>query len=216
MRIISKFRDYYDGAARDFSKDSLCFVRNTIEVPETHCSYAYHPKDVKLHPSTDKIVGIGRWIWSDADSNYFGVVGFCGKIYPYVRWSNGIGQFFYYNKKEVDDNITRRWNGNWFDLFNEPSNPLYDIFKRYTVPYFHLTTSGLTICPILRQLHFYKVFGVVSAYQEIEMYLGNTLHRRDNPYIAPVPDAIKAESHGFNKWSFRKEPSSWRRKDLPS
>ena len=206
MRIVSKFRDYYDGAARDFSKDSLCFVRKTEIVQKTQAYDYSQPKTVE---------GLGKHIWTPSygDDCDFGVIGFCGKIYPYIKFGRYLNPVFLYKAGGCKSSVyVRGYNGDvdWFKRFQDPPNPLSRVFFDHKAAYFNLTRDGLTIYPILRQLAFFKVFGVPDAYQTIEMYLGNVLHRRDNPYIAPVPDKIKAESHGFDKWRFRKEPSSWR------
>ena len=49
---------------------------------------------------------------------------------------------------------------------------------------------------------------ITQTYQNLEMYLTNILVNKDNPYIQPVADKIKAESHGYDKFSFRKEKSN--------
>jgi hypothetical protein len=59
-------------------------------------------------------------------------------------------------------------------------------------------------------LEFYRVFDPYQAYQEVAMWLSNQAVP-----IKPIPemsDEIKAESKGFNKFSFRKDPSSKKRK----
>ena len=59
----------------------------------------------------------------------------------------------------------------------------------------------------LQDLQFFRVFDPIMAYQRVEMFVGNRLFKRDCPRIDPVPDKVKAESHGFNKFSFRKDSS---------
>lgn len=59
--------------------------------------------------------------------------------------------------------------------------------------------------PILKDYGFFKVFDTFAAFQQIEMFLQNQIVKPDDPYIADVPDVITAESHGFNKESFRQE-----------
>lgn len=56
----------------------------------------------------------------------------------------------------------------------------------------------------LKQLDFQKVISVEQCYQNIDMFVGNELVE-DKMEQWPVPDKIKAESHGFNKFSFRKD-----------
>lgn len=57
----------------------------------------------------------------------------------------------------------------------------------------------------LKQYEFYRLFPPFQAFQEINMWLSNQAVP-----IKPIPemsDEIKAESKGFDKWSFRKEPT---------
>jgi len=57
----------------------------------------------------------------------------------------------------------------------------------------------------LKEYEFYKKFDVYTAFQEIEMYLGSmAVPAKEMPIIT---DVLKADSKGFNKYSFRKDPS---------
>ena len=63
----------------------------------------------------------------------------------------------------------------------------------------------ITAYPVLKDYGFFKVFDTFAAFQQIEMFLQNQIMKPDDPYIEPVPDVVTAESHGFNKESFRQE-----------
>ena len=85
-----------------------------------------------------------------------------------------------------------------------------DIFKNEKCAYFNYypdynNDEELIIYPQLRDVMFYKVYDIHQTFQRIEWYLTNELVNPDNPYIKPVPDHIKAQSKGFDKFSFRKE-----------
>lgn len=57
----------------------------------------------------------------------------------------------------------------------------------------------------LRQLQFYRIFDPFQAFQEINMWLNNqAIPIKDIPKL---DDEIMAEIKGFNKYSFRKDPS---------
>lgn len=69
--------------------------------------------------------------------------------------------------------------------------------------------SRITYNASLKLYEFYRVFDPYQAYQEISMWLGNQAVP-----VKPIPemtDQIKAESKGFNKFSFRKDPSKKRK-----
>ncbi len=57
----------------------------------------------------------------------------------------------------------------------------------------------------LKEYHFQKVFDPFTAFQEISMFLGGLAMPEKT--IPDVSDKVMAEIKGFNKWSFRKEPS---------
>ena len=61
--------------------------------------------------------------------------------------------------------------------------------------------------PTLMDYQFYKVFDPYSAYQEISMFLGNQLCNTKEAEVPVGDDIVLAESKGYDKWSFRKEPS---------
>jgi len=71
-------------------------------------------------------------------------------------------------------------------------------------------SSSVIINPILSVVMMHRIIDPFSTFNSIERYLTNELAKRDvkrdqSIKDNPVPDKIKAESHGFNKWSFRKE-----------
>lgn len=93
---------------------------------------------------------------------------------------------------------------------------LIDLFLKEKVAYFSgvgspdrcQTSFHVTLYPKLKDYDFYKIYGCPVAHQSIVMYLNNQIAKPDSPHIDPVSDKIKAESHGFDKFSFRKEKKS--------
>ena len=66
--------------------------------------------------------------------------------------------------------------------------------------------------PILSSIDLQKMIDPFTAFHEIERYLTNQLAPRDlkrdwKVIEKAIPDKVKAESHGFDKHSFRKDPS---------
>ncbi len=71
MKLISKHHDYYDGLVRCTINDpTYVFVRKKEELP---CEKYY------LHRPDDYEVGKYRY------RLYYGLIGFCGTLYPYVN-----------------------------------------------------------------------------------------------------------------------------------
>jgi len=135
MRIISDFKDYYDSVQYWNSNDERIWIRKNIEEEEDSIpKHRYHS------------VGMMG----------FGILGFCGKLYPYtikhvqdqVGWLNNeyihipshyIYDFFYdptKDKKLRDSWEYERFVNTWNDL--QKSNILKDIFLKREVPMFDI------------------------------------------------------------------------------
>src|SRR5690349_4570864 len=68
MRIISKFRDYYDGVQSGYAKDDIVWVRTPKTMPNKYKIWgSYHDRSLTCK---------GIVYPMDRD-----VIGFCGKIY---------------------------------------------------------------------------------------------------------------------------------------
>jgi hypothetical protein len=161
-------------------------------------------------------------------------IGFCGKIYIgwkfYYKIGKGIHEKikcdFIYDidvaKKYIKDN---RWGSdNLNDSINYVMN--YDpinIFREFNTPIFVYdnyinrsefgrywggggSDSRFIVNPVLKEYKFYKVFDTFSAFQEIQMFISGVLGA-DKKEIIEVEDKYKITQHGFDKWSFRREPS---------
>lgn len=63
--------------------------------------------------------------------------------------------------------------------------------------------SVVTINPQLWRFNFIKCMDPFSTFIELEQYISNQLVDKDNKDIK-ISDKLKAESKGFDKWSFRK------------
>lgn len=85
-----------------------------------------------------------------------------------------------------------------------------DVFRYYDSPIILVRAKHssadmpITINPRLNEIDFIKAVDPVTAFQEISMYLGSNLAKQKDPEVNHS-DELKAEIHGFNKWSFRKQ-----------
>ena len=68
-------------------------------------------------------------------------------------------------------------------------------------------SPSVLVNPILEAINFQDRMDSFEAFQCLERYLSNEMAPRDGKMDKPIPDKIKAESKGFNKFSFRKEPT---------
>ena len=187
MRIISDFVDYYD---LPLLQDSWpLYVR-----PERG-SYSITRK-VNILYYGGIVVG--------------GVVGFCGKLYPYLRVYNK----YIYNFKEAKralppfekrkyfsrcnlDNIQALFNGHDHGFFRYPK---YDDFLD-EFPVFSVLYDSIEPNCRLMDMEFYRVFDNYTAHQMLDQYLTNLSNNDDVPQ--PIDDKTLSEAKGYNKWSFR-------------
>jgi len=159
------------------------------------------------------------------------IIGFCGKLY--VGWklySNG--KDLSYGGKELITTITyddehmkkivqgNSYTGKFVDnlnyvltydpinLFRELNTPIfiYDAdYGRTDIDKYWRNHPKFFVNPLLKDYKFYKIFDAIQAFQEISMFLGGVLGNKEKE-IVNVADKYKIAQHGFDKWSFRKEP----------
>lgn len=144
------------------------------------------------------------------------IIGFCGNLYPFIVFNF---KTIFYDLTEFRDYLVTNYNATInLKKYSEINKVLTDIkafnpnklFIDLNTPIFLLTFRAFELdFPRivknieLKKYKFYTVKDVIEAHSEIEMFLSNTLVKRDE--IKEVSDEIKIVSHGFNKWSFRKE-----------
>ncbi len=187
MRIISPFRDYYDSACKYDGDHTTLYLRKPLVEDYS-----------KKH-----------WPFPKCQSSIYAeyILGFCGKVYPYVLVDGYILTVMddsndwmeKYHVKKYNDWIkeinSRR--DNYLDFFRENASPIFVAFRH---PW-HKT--HITFNCSLREFDFVTVFDPWQAYQEVRIFVENLA----TP-AKPVPvmsDLVKAESHGYNKYSFRKD-----------
>jgi len=169
-----------------------------------------------------------------------GVVGFCGQIHPFIKitWTVGIERHdnYFYDFDLFDDwaktnlspkrytkisevrisRFSRRrkfvldqireffatsMKKEWQKYFDE--HPLFIAYNSYRSTTLHYNDE-------LKSVEFFKVFDAPTAFQMLAMYMANqAIPQKDMP---KVPDKLNAESHGFDKYSFRKDKADPARK----
>ena len=84
------------------------------------------------------------------------------------------------------------------DGFNHFKSPVFSIQENDS-------TIEIVVNPNLSNLQFSKVFNSEQAFQEISMYLGNDMADSSAVESRPISDELRAETHGFDKFSFKKK-----------
>jgi hypothetical protein len=60
----------------------------------------------------------------------------------------------------------------------------------------------------LKNIEFYKAVDAFTMFQKISQWVGGVLPNTATPMVEINNDLIKAHKHGFDRWSFRKQPQN--------
>lgn len=230
MRIISKWKDFYDNAASYGVDVEKVYVRDT--------------RDTNIDVS-------GDWRQSSIKMDKFDLIGFCGEIYPFLNGSSTYDapdvrkeRILYghdavkfernhkyptpthpQNKEPFfveDENYNSKWKFDDPQLYYDKlvnNEVLKQIFHQYKVPVFYIRrnaarkqsknkwTIEVVLNPNLQDLCFFKVKDSVQAFAEIHQYL-DVIQSQDTQVDVPVGgNDVVGRSKGFDETSFRKEPT---------
>lgn len=195
MKIISNFKDYYDGAAFSFGQDPIYF--------RTYNQFRINYPDRFLR----KVHKYNEWADFSLDRHLV-VLGYKPVIVTEHRYRKPIREsklwvpYEYTYSYEYNENISEYFKM-VLECVKETAKDSIDLNK---IPIW--VVSGiytLSINPILknRPLMFQKHLDAYQTAQEIDMFLSNLAEPVAS--IPVVSDKIKIESHGFDfKNSFRK------------
>ena len=233
MLIISKHKDYYDGVVGTTGIDkTIVYERKEVELKDyKEFPKVFQRKNTSIYRDDNPFLSLnGYSIDSKKYDRYVAfIVGFCGKLY--------IGWKLYYVKKAIhfyqsdktiidityDLNIVRKhikikaYKSNIMDDINYilNYNPI-DVFRTINSPVFiydpnidcdmYNKSTRFYINPILKNYKFYRLFDTFTTFQEIQMFISGVLGTGEKE-IKEVADKYKIPQHGFDKWSFRKEPT---------
>ena len=231
MRIISKQKDYYDSCMIHGMDLNLVYVRDTEETHIENKNIGSNSDKTKFDKFHNGVF-FNRRVLECAHplkEARQGEIAFCGKIYPYVSCDTDFFYTFDDFKKHFDYlgdhkykktypkylSYVKRYfekNSVWEDesLFIEYHTPIFTVEKyeywssevdRIVYPTIFIKN------PILKKYQFYKVLDAFSTFQEIQMFLGNQLCDTTEAEMPVGGDIIVAQSKGYDKWSFRKEPT---------
>ncbi len=199
MKIISKFKDYYDGGAVYGVDTERIYVRTTKVI-----------KEHKLSKSRD-----------------FEVIGFCGELFLFKDYRNSFNQdkrYILWNEEALNYEFVStsstligeilkgkkrkvsKWLKESYDKLKS-SKELLALFLKYRTPVFFLGYDDyehvLIINPKLKDYNFAKNYGTVETFQKIEQFISNELVE-DKQGDTPVGgNEVLGRSKGFDEYSFR-------------
>ncbi len=228
MKIISNFKDYYDGVVNTYGIDEhVIFIRDTKELISKDINF----KKPEIYRHTTQ----GKYSDLDHDIHYdFIYIGFCGLIYPclkktkiYIGKPNNVE--FEYNYQNIKDKFHELYNQktkwvvkyyNWNDyksnlydynqnllkLFNEHKCSSFLIDYEYTgYDFYRKIPVTIMLEPILKQLQFFKIKSAFDAFKDVSIFVAEQLNTEIDTFV--MSDKQKILSRGFDeKYGFRKRP----------
>lgn len=233
MRIISTFHDYYDCIQAHGQDQSLLYLRESKEVSladlpfptdkRLHCVYELSPERLvvgfcgKLYPlvripirSTPNGKEVHCYTpddllrYAESTLSKKKVAAYTRKLPKRRTW-----------RKEFSLTNLRYNVENFFDTMAAEADRHGKLFEALGVPIFLVDFANrrgwpntkwvVKTNPRLESLEFYRVLDRYTAFQELAMYLG--AQAQPEKPIPEVPDKVMIGAKGFDKYSFRKDPT---------
>ena len=228
MRIFSKFHDYYDAVQNTGFDNTVKYMRTESEEHKVKI----HDSQWTL-PHIDSsltTLEMGRYF-----IGFCGKIYQMLKLTHESKFKCPRPTAFCYSVDDVDKfiqaNFKRRSVESYFEKHRKNDwrwvggdrNAMVEFFAAKVMPYPKFFEKGpifvasshhysryfnnyefeMKYNTCLKPIEFYRVVDPFTAYQELQMYLANiAVPQKPMPI---VPDILKAETHGFNKFSFRKD-----------
>ena len=232
MRIISKFRDYYDHV-QSFGMSDVIYQRKKIELEIT---------DKSLLKFVGEGLKFNSWVFSfkkiTVDVQCY-VIGLCGKTYPVIKLTATDKKYkkttsFFYNEKDFHQYLIDHkyrdisqytTKGHWWKseqskvkaFFDYEWHKLNELFHQHNVPIYVInfnlasreSTPSLILNHELKDFNFYTQMDTYKTFQEIEMFVSGVLKTPVVP-TTTISDECMRDAKGFDRWSFKKMPTKKR------
>lgn len=222
MLIISKHKDYYDAVSFTIGIDkTIVYKRETRVISGTVVDeYKKLYNDIYTN---NKIIHT-KYVYHNGCYAYINLIGFCGKLYPYIevfRYHYDSQYFFNVEDalsfiRSISDKPIDKYEVNELhNIFNSVNlKEVDDIHFKIKSPVFcyreiHYRNGSneFIIDPNLEELKFFKIFDTYQAHQMIMQYISGVLGNIEKNTIESS-DKVKIIGHGFDyKTSFRKSKS---------
>lgn len=229
MRIISRFKDYYDSVQRHGMDKSIVYIRESKEIRLDSGIIA----DQRLQSLIDVYSSLPSYLGIFNYSINSALIGFCGEWYtcmeirrsPMFSPGRSISVYSYaelldFAQKENNEKLTMELSSNrpynWRDnltyatVADATKNLKSDLFMEFRCPIItvhrvpNTPFSAITFNGALRGFDFMKVKDPFQAYQDLSMYVGGVLSAPEKETIE-IGDDYMRDKKGFDRWSFRKK-----------
>lgn len=218
MRIISEFKDYYDAIQAYGVDPSIVYVRETTNKIEKKTVYNSFSSDIynmgemyligfcgKLYPMIRAANGNSYELTKTIYSYMFSL----SDVDKYVSEHKDKNfQDYFYDRNNKRNryiyNLVRKTDvAKWFDQdFREFNKIFSEKIPVFSVCFNYYRETFFEYNPCLKDLGFYRVVQPYNAYQELSAFI-SSFAKAEKP-MPVIPDDLKAESKGFDAFSFRK------------
>lgn len=224
MRIISNFKDFYDKACSHDQDRDIQYIRHRVA------------KNTTEHMGDEFRIGFCGVIYNGIYIVRDGVKSFYYDADKYLearaKFSKENDSKVYYDhvfgdKKDVPRTIVNRSLHDSYRIMSAKDELQRDLsfftfkyeyknfdylFAKYSIgqkvencPIFVISHEQVVLNENLSKYDFMKVKDPYTAYQELRVYVSNmAMPEKPMPII---PNDMRIHTHGFDKWSFRKEPT---------
>lgn len=231
MRIISESKDYYDCIQAQGQDQSIVYVRTEKTFTKDKCPplrFRWYPNYYRWlsenFTMNQHVVGfcgkiypvLQLWMRDKSIKDW----STCLTLEDVDQWMetclNKKQLEDYYNEKKRSYFSKHYWRKDrskfrkFFEQMTEDQNKFGDMFIEHDCPIFVATLTcwderKLVLNARLNEFQFYRMIDPYTAFQELQMWVGNQVQPRK--HIPEISDKVLAEAKGFDQWSFRKEPT---------
>jgi hypothetical protein len=201
IRIISKQKDYYDFGMCYGIDPKLVYERMNRKMTKEEFEVL----------STIKLGRIVYTFWNDGTKGYELGLGFCGKLYKFVKWDSPscyiwtYEDFVKYDGKS-EHNWTKQSEIDFFQptvlddkYFKLVDSPIFLIANETRVEMEYFNRSEVD--PNLKEIGFHNIMDATTCFNEISQYIGNVLNAP--PEMVKVSDKERIHKAGFDNKSFK-------------
>jgi len=229
MRIISEFHDYYDSVQSQGQDQTVVWIRKPkqITIPDfpfpklTRIWWRSSPK----FTCSRIIVGFCGKIYPvlklKMEEKETVICHTLADIDAFIKENFNTRELTLYNRRK---GFHKYWNvkrTSFIKFFNECKQK-QDTYQKWFIdnhsPVFvarhrlwlDTKKSSITFNAKLKGYEFYRIFDTFSTFQEIAMYYGGVLGGV-REHVPDIDDKTLASAKGFDKFSFRKDPTKKRK-----
>ena len=221
MRIIDNRKDYYDCMQSTDTDKTTLWIRQSATVHYTEKTWPLPSIPMRYRGTEPDI----------AQS----IIGFCGKLYPWLFVFPGDKTSICRKDTDVDDIVRthygerdqlmyfrERWHHSnmrhatdierFFEDCKARESSFMKLFEEHRTPVFvaqYGFNPSIEFNAILKPLEFFRAFPPAQAYQDIVSFMSNMAVP-----MKPIPkldDKTMAAVKGFDRFSFRKDPTRKKR-----